>query len=537
MPDYTGPQRTVGNVLRNAVALWDEQTWLIVNDEQVSFRDMAERSATVAAGLLQQGIGLGDTVLVMLPNSVEFVAVWLGLARIGAIQVPVNSAYRGRILANIVNDSLARTIIIESEHLETLAAVKPELEHLQQLIVYAECAGGTPELPEPLAQQCRSVPFAELLRGSSSALPPEPCHRDLVGIMYTSGTTGPSKGVMVTHAHAYQYAAGDNALRLGPGDIYYAPLPMFHIAGQWAVIYNCLIRGATAVIKRRFSITDFWGDIDRHGVTTTFLLGAMGSFLFRSTSRERHTSLKKVLMSPLIPELNSFRRRFGVEVCTAYGSTEVNGCIATDLSPPNARTCGRVRTDKFDVKLVDDDDVEVPLGQVGELVVRPREPWIVMAGYWNRPQDTVAAWRNLWLHSGDLMCSDADGYYYFVDRSKDAIRRRGENISSREVETEINAHSAVLESAVFGIDSEHTEQEVMAAVVLRQGETLSPETLIGFLEPRMPRFMLPRYVQMLDELPRTPTGKIQKFELRARGPRLAWDRTAGRPTAEALRTD
>jgi crotonobetaine/carnitine-CoA ligase len=200
--------------------------------------------------------------------------------------------------------------------------------------------------------------------------------------MYTSGTTGASKGVMVSHAHSYQYAAGDNALQLTTGDIYYAPLPLFHIAGQWAVVYSCLIRGARAVLKPKFSISDFWGDVDHFGVTTTFMLGAMGSMLYRTTPGQRLSSLKKVLMTPLIPEFREFCEKFGVQVTTSYASTEVNGVISSGFAPPNGETCGKVRSEWFEVRLVDENDEEVPVGVAGELAVRPKVPWVVMAGYW-----------------------------------------------------------------------------------------------------------------------------------------------------------
>jgi crotonobetaine/carnitine-CoA ligase len=530
MPDYRGPERSVAKILRNAVALWGDRPWVIAEDRAYSFREMEERAEALAGGLVRQGVRAGDTVLVMLPNSATFVTLWLALARIGAIQVPLNTAYRGKLLADIVNDSRARRLVVAAEHLDRLSEVAADLAHLEELVVWSDAAW---TLPAALAQRWPAAAFETLTDGTAVPLPPVPNDNDLVAVMYTSGTTGPSKGVMITHAHAYQYAASDNPMGLGPGDVYYAPLPMFHIAGQWAVIYNCLIRGATAVVKRRFSIAEFWDDIARYGVTVTFMLGAMGSFLFRATEGERHSTLKRVLMSPLIPELDEFRRRFGVMVCTAYGSTEVNGCIATDLSPPNAQTCGRLRADKFEVRLVDEDDREVLLGQVGELVVRPREPWIVMAGYWNRPQETVRAWRNLWLHSGDLMRRDEAGYYYFVDRLKDAIRRRGENISSLEVEREIAAHPAVFEAAVYPVDSAHTEQEVAAAIVLKPNLALDPAALMAFLRPRMARFMLPRYLRFIDALPRTPTGKIQKFQLRALGAADAWDAEAELPRQAA----
>jgi crotonobetaine/carnitine-CoA ligase len=254
--------------------------------------------------------------------------------------------------------------------------------------------------------------------------------------------------------------------------------------------------------------------VERFGVTTTFMLGAMGSMLFRTTPGEKRTSLKKVLMSPLIPEYVQFCDKFGVQVCTSYASTEVNGVIGTGLSPPNALTCGMVRTDRYDVRLVDELDEEVPVGEIGELVVRPKLPWIVMVGYWNRPAETQAAWRNLWLHSGDLFRRDADGYYYFVDRLKDSIRRRGENISSVEVENAINAIPEVLESAVVAVPSELTEQEVLACVVFRPAQHLAMEELHARIAALLPKFMVPRYLTVIDAVPKTPTGKPQKFRLK-----------------------
>jgi len=350
--------------------------------------------------------------------------------------------------------------------------------------------------------------------------------------MYTSGTTGPSKGAMITHAHAYVYAHnGHDRMRLVPEDVYYAPLPLFHIAGQWAVVYAAMICGSAAVITRRFSVSTFWRDAVHYGATAGFLLGAMANFLHRQPPGvdERASRIDRILVVPLFPEVADFARRFGARVVTTYGSTEINSPMIAGFDDPDWRSCGRVKNALFEARIVDDDDEEVPHGTVGELVVRPRLPWLCMTGYWGHPDWTAAAWRNLWLHSGDAMYRDDTGNFYFVDRKKDAIRRRGENISSVEVENEINAHPEVLECAVFAASSEHTEDEVMATVVLKPGVSLGPEALIRFLEPRMAYFMVPRYLEFADELPKTPTGKIQKYELRRRGPTAAtWDREQAR---------
>jgi carnitine-CoA ligase len=312
-------------------------------------------------------------------------------------------------------------------------------------------------------------------------------------------------------------------------DIYYAPLPLFHIAGQWAVVYTAAIAGAAAVLPDTFSPSRFWGSAARHRATCSFLLGAMANLLYRQppASHDAENSLERVLVVPLIPEIEHFKKRFGLLVSTTWGGTEMNCPTRSGFDLPNARTCGKVDERLYEVRIVDENDNEVSSGIPGEAVVRPKKPWILMAGYWNHPEWTEKAWRNLWLHTGDMLTRDDDGNLYFVDRTKDCIRRRGENISSMEVEQEINAHPDVLESAVFPVASEITEQEVMAIVVPKPGCVPAPESLIRFLAERTPYFMVPRYIELTDELPKTPTGKIQKYSLRERGITAAtWDRVA-----------
>ena len=508
-------QRTVVHILREQMAADSGRAWIVTEDKTYSVSDMDERSERLAGGLARAGVETTDPVLVMLPNGIEFIDCWLALAKLRAIQVPVNTSYFGAMLQHMLRDSGASHIVVHANFLTALGeafAAIPDVKALTTVIV----VGGHISVPDQLSG-LTVLDYADVLdggTGTGNAERPFPAQSEIASIMYTSGTTGASKGVMVSHAHSYRYAAGDNALELARGDIYYAPLPLFHIAGQWAVVYSCLIRGATAVLKPRFSINDFWSDVDRFGVTATFMLGAMGSMLYRTTPGQRLSALKKVLMTPLIPEFREFCEKFGVRVTTSYASTEVNGVISSGFDPPNGETCGKVRTDWFEVRLVDENDEEVPVGAVGELVVRPKTPWVVMAGYWGRPAETVAAWRNLWLHSGDLLRRDEDGYYYFVDRSKDAIRRRGENISSVEVENAINANPEVLESAVVAVPSELTEQEVLACVAFQPGHDLEPEELHRRLAGALPKFMVPRYLKIIDTVPKTPTGKPQKFKLK-----------------------
>ena len=351
-----------------------------------------------------------------------------------------------------------------------------------------------------------------------------------MAVMYTSGTTGPSKGGTVTHAHAYEYAYGvSEMLELQEDDVYYAPLPLFHLAGQFAVVYCSCIAGATAVLPGAFSATQFWQDVKHHGATTSFLLGAMANFLYQQEPApdDADNSLERVLMVPLIPEVEDFKGRFDCLVSTTWGGTEMNCPTRSGFDLVDNKSCGRVSEDRYEVRIVDEDDKELPAGVPGEALVRTKEPWIMSNGYWNHPEWTVHAWRNQWFHTGDMLMRSEEGNLYFVDRAKDAIRRRGENISSMEVENEINAHPDVVECAVVPVEATETEQEVMAVIVVKDGCEIDHEQLIRFLEPRMAYFMVPRFIDTIDALPKTPTGKIQKFELRDAGVTdTTWDREA-----------
>jgi crotonobetaine/carnitine-CoA ligase len=295
------------------------------------------------------------------------------------------------------------------------------------------------------------------------------------------------------------------------------------------VVYAAAIAGATAVLPDTFSPSRFWQVCRRHNATCSFLLGAMANLLYRQppTPEDANNPLERVLVVPLTPEVEDFKSRFDLLVSTTWGGTEMNCPTRSGFELPNARSCGRIDNDLYEVRIVDENDNELPPGVAGEAVVRPKKPWMVMEGYWNHPEWTVQAWRNLWLHTGDMLMRDDDGNLYFVDRLKDAIRRRGENISSMEVEQEINMHPAVLECAVVPVASEETEQEVKAVIVVKAGERAAPEDLIDFLRERMPYFMVPRYIEFASELPKTPTGKIQKYELRSHGiTATTWDRVA-----------
>jgi len=510
-------ERTVVHVLRHRAVERGDQPWLIFEDRAVTYREADRLSDRLARGMEANGLTAGDTLLTMLPDGLDLVLAWLACAKLGVIEVPVNTAYRGDILAHVIKDSRARTMLIGAPWLERLATSGCDLAELPRCFVRTE----RDETPAVETLDVRDL--ETLYGGDDRPIQRELRPSDLKAIMYTSGTTGKSKGVMVSHIHAYEYANGcASVLEIGERDIYYsAGLPLFHVAGKWGVLLGAAIKGAIAVIPRQFSVSNFWRDIRRHRATATYLLGAMANFLQRqprSAADADHT-LQKILMCPLLPDLDDFVARFGVRVATAYGSTEVNAPIAMPLGAPvsNNQIVGKVRSDLFEVMIIDDDDLEVPAGVTGQIAVRPKIPGVTMLGYWQQPEATVAMWRNLWLHSGDAGHRDTEGRLYFTDRLRDTIRRRGENISSMEVEGIINQHPDVFECAVYPVRSEHGEDEVMVSLVLKPERKVAPEAIIAFLEPRMPRFMVPRFIDIVETLPKTPTGKVRKHLLRDAG--------------------
>jgi crotonobetaine/carnitine-CoA ligase len=501
MATVTKTRRTVTDVLRHGASAWPEKTAVAFEDRGYTYAELWSRGRRAAAAFRAAGVRPGDAVLVMLDNVIEFIDAWLGLALIGAVQVPVNCEYRGEILRHQVKNSGARLMLLDPQYADRVAALEPDSGRLERLLVLGETW-------DRLVAGQRELAEAELAESED---------HDIVAIMYTSGTTGPSKGVRIAHAHAYTYAEhARQVVELEPDDVYYAPLPLFHIAGQWALVYASLQIGATAVVRRRFSTGEFWSTVRDSGANVSFLLGAMANFLARQhpSPDDADNPMDRMLLVPLVSELDAFKQRFGVRVCTCYGSTEVNVPIASDWSVSDPEVAGKALPG-FDLRIVDEHDREVAPGEVGELVVRALEPWVIATEYQANPEATVAAFRNLWLHSGDAFRKDANGNYYFVDRIKDYIRRRGENISSFEVEREVNAFPTVLESAAIAVRSEHTEDDLKVVVVPKPGMTVDAEELRAFLRDRVPRFMVPDIVEVVGELPKTPTGKIQKHLLRS----------------------
>jgi crotonobetaine/carnitine-CoA ligase len=502
----------------------DLQAIVDVSGSSLTYPELRDAMLLWAGAYRRHGLSAGQTVVTMLPNSIDAYLAWLGAAWLGAIEVPANNGYRGHMLHYLVENSEAEVLLISERFVDRLALVADELTRLKTVIV-PDASAGLADLP------FRVVAGADFLRGAEPATDVSgPDYRELSSLIYTSGTTGPSKGVQVPWAELCWFSDGVPEDLLDRSGAYYSPYPVFHLSGKSA-LYITALREASLVIRESFSPGVFWDDIRAHDVHTLALLGPMAAMLLQMPARENDADnpADRMMMGPIIPGLEEFKRRFGIDrVSTGFGMTEVGLPITAGWNPPNTRTCGQLRRGRpgYEVRVVDEHDEEVPTGEVGELVVRASEPWVMNTGYWRLPDKTAEAWRNGWFHTGDGFRVDEDGWFYFVDRVKDAIRRRGENISSLEVEAEINQHPAVRESAVVAVASEFGEDDVMAVIVLHAGEELEPEALIEYLTPRMPRFMIPRYLEFVEALPKTEaTLRIQKVKLRAEGATPStWDR-------------
>ncbi|PRZ42218.1 crotonobetaine/carnitine-CoA ligase [Antricoccus suffuscus] len=516
-------QRTLPHAMRRALDRHPDKIAQRGPEGEYTFAECAERSLRIAGGLAKLGAQFQDTVAIMLDNSLDFVHLWLGLGLTGVVEVPVNTAYKGRFLIHMLTDSAARILVIDEKYVPRLEEVLEDVPTLETVVVRRTDRDSVAyTLPGRDV-----VSFDDLLHAEPAAI----CDvkpSDLIAYMYTSGTTGLSKGVETSHAHSYTYSSREDSTRPVAEDVVLVTLPLFHLAGQWYGVYQALIAGATCILEPGFSVSRFWDTVRANGVTVTILLGAMAQMLQQQAPRpdDAQNPLQLAVMAPLASDVAGFRARFDVEIGGVYGMSEIGAVLGSDGDKLVPGEAGMQR-DGYELRVVDDEGNEAPVGTAGELWVRPVEPLTVMSGYHNLPEKTADTIIDGWVHTGDAFRRDEHGHFFFVDRIKDALRRRGENVSSFEVEAVINDYPAVLESAVVGVTSELTEDEIKAVVVTREGETIDPRELTEFLIKRLPYFMVPRYLEFLDELPKTLTQKIQKHILRTEGVGAnVWDREA-----------
>jgi len=516
--------RTIGEWIRQKAARNEDKVALEIVDRPKTYRGIDVDSDRVAVGLTSLGLKQGDRAALMMKNSLENVDVWFAMCKLNVLEVPINTANRGHLLHYLIMQSGSKAVVVDEEYAERIAEVAGDLPDLEHVVIYDEGRGlGVPSFPKHVSVHRLSDLYLD-------GTPPRPTltFASPSVILYTSGTTGPSKGVVLSHEANLNLA---RHLRWLVGyeshDVLYTAFPLFHINAKYTSVMCAMESDAKLVMDQRFTASGFWDICRRKGITAFNYQGALLMMLWKQPEKpdDLDNPVRNAFGAPCPVDIwEPFEKRFGLHLTEVYGMTEI--AIATQNTKTDRKigSCGKVCS-YYDLQIVDDEDNPVPAGVAGEIVVRPKKPSIMIDEYYKMPEATVNAFRNLWFHTGDRGKLDAEGYLYFVDRMKDCVRRRGENVSSFEVEAVINTHEAVLESAVYGAPSELGEEEVMAAVVLKPGFSLTEVELLDHCVTRMAHFAVPRFIRWVPELPKTPSQRIQKYKLRDEGVTAdTWDR-------------
>jgi carnitine-CoA ligase len=511
-------QWTLRTLLERRLTLDADGEYLDVCGTKLSAAEVSQAGNRVANTLIQLGVRPGDRVATLIENSAEAVVAWWGTILAGAISVPVNTAYKGEYLRHQLHDAGAKVLIVESSLANRAAQVAEKLDQLSHVILIGE---PSTEIPKSV------VSWSDVLDCDDSVPGITPMPSDLATFVYTGGTTGPSKGCMLSHNyHAALTAQIGACWERTADDVLWTPLPLFHFNAITTAVVGPLLFGGRAAIYRKFSVSAFWREMNRTGATITSTLGTMAYLLAHDSDRpemplsglpEANTSLRMIGAAPMPVEVDTvIRNRFGITTFSgAYGVTEAS-LISWQppgvINRPNA--AGVINDTYFDVRIFDDDDNEVDTDISGEIAIRPKRPHVMFEGYWGRPDATVSTSRNWWYHTGDIGRVDEDGYLYFVDRKADYLRRRGENISSFEVERILMGHGELADVAVYAVPSELTEDDLKVSAILKESSNLTESELFVWCIDQLPYFALPRYIEFRSELPRSPVGRVLKRQLR-----------------------
>lgn len=520
--------RTIGRLISEASDRHPERLFLSWRDERFDYRDLETLTNRYANGFAGLGVGKGDRVAVMMRNRPEYLWVLWGLGKIGAIPVTINLSAKGDLLAYFIAQSRSSWLVLADEFSAPLAALTGSLPDLEGILL------ADAERSEHLAETGLEVlPLTELERGAGTQPPLDGVDgSDPAAIFYTSGTTGPSKGVLTPHSQP-RALAGEivDYFGLGSDDVLFTCLPMFHVNAVWYTSYSAIVAGASVALVERFSASKFWDQIDAFGATQFNFMGSMANIIksLDPTDAERNNKVRSSLIGPATADvIELFRDRYGIEVITGYGSTELY--LACRFRPSQLEekigTAGE-SSPGSSMRIVDGHGEPVATGVAGEINFRPDDPGWHMNAYFDMAEATEKAFDGEWFRTGDRGFVDEDGFLHFVDRIKDSIRRRGENISAFEIESAVQKYPAVEEVAAIPVPSELGEDDVMVWIVPRPGTDVDPVELVAFCEEQMGRYMVPRFVEVVDELPKTPTSRIEKYKLREwaaeRRERL-WDR-------------
>jgi crotonobetaine/carnitine-CoA ligase len=525
MQEYSQPERVLTDIIEDKARQFPDHVVFQFRDDPITLEEFNASINQAANGFLELGVKHGDKVALMLPNNPEFLYVWFGLNKIGACEVPVNVALKGQGLSYQMVQSDCVALVADLQYLDRLEGVAGDLEAIRHIVYTDSAATGSPLPSWPGFEHLSYAEFSDRSQDSPGVAVH---YSDLASILYTSGTTGVSKGVMFSHHYWYDiWSESVQYSRYTDDDVLYTGLPFFHGNAQGITIGPAILADAKAVIVERFSASRLWDDCRRWNCTEANYIGGIIPILLKQTPRDDDgDNPVRLMVGAAAPadEWHAFQERFNTKLLEVYGMTECYCCLVSPYDEPRAGSCGKAITG-WDVRIVDDDYNECQPGSLGEFIARSNKNFVGTTGYYNKPEATLDLFDNGWIHTGDLGRMDEDRYFYFVDRKKQAIRRRGENISSFEVESVVSSHEAVLESCVVGVPSDVGEEEVKAVVVLKEGQEVSEEELIRWCEPRMAYFAIPRYIAIRSELPKTPSERVEKFKLKKEGiTEDCWDR-------------
>ncbi|MEE9193290.1 MAG: AMP-binding protein [Thermodesulfobacteriota bacterium] len=500
--------------------------------EPISFYKTNQLANKIANGLMKLGLKKQEKVAVYMPNSDDYVITWFGILKMGAVMVPINTAYVMDFLQYIIDSSDAKVLFIAEEYMDRMPPIAKKIPKVEHVIVWTR--EGNIKFKKHGFNFKKMTSYEKFITPQSTSDPKvDISFMDYARLMYTSGTTGRSKGVMRPSAADYSSARNyTEIMDIGPKDVCFTCLPLFHSNAMVMTVYPALIKGAKTVIEEKYSASKFWNWMVDHKVTKFNIVGTICYFVWNTppVPEEKKHKVKLVLGSPAPHDMiEDFMERFNIKFMEGYGLTEIGQCTWMRPGEPfRIGSCGK-EAPNYEIKVANPDtDEEVPRGDIGEIIVRPRMPNVMLHYYHKMPEKTVEDFRNFWFHTGDAGRMDKDGYIYFVDRVKDYIRRRGENISSFEVEKVINSYHDVEESAAIGVkagEGKYAENEVMVLIIPKEGKTVDPAKLIKFIEPKMPKFMIPRYIRFVKSFPKTGTQRTQKNKLREQGiTKDTWDR-------------
>jgi crotonobetaine/carnitine-CoA ligase len=515
-------QLTIHNVLSANAERFGEKTFIRFGDLAYSYAQVHSLTNLLASGFAAQGVVFGDHVAVMMDNCPEILFTIFALGKLGAVAVPINTAAKGRILEYCLTQSKAKALVMDAKYAERFSQVHASVPAVGVRVVLGEGA----------ADADGHVRFEHLAERYVSTLPAQVQFKDLALLMYTSGTTGPSKACMYTHAHALNWGAlFAREYDYRADDTMYVCLPLFHGNAMMTAVYGMMMVGGTVAIARRFSASGFWKDINRYGATLTNLLGSMGDILWKQdvTPEETSNTLRQWMMAPTPKYAPDAMRRYQLRITNAFGLTDfaVTHYFGPDAPLEKMGSVGTLHPD-FECRIADEDDFEVKKGEVGEILLRSKLAWNCTSGYFDMPEATLKANRNQWFHTGDFGYLDDDGYLFFTDRKKDSIRRRGENVSAFEVEQVLMDHPKVKEVCVYAVRTEGDE-EVGATLIMNGDEKPDEAELIAFCQTRMAYYMVPRFLQFVDSFPRNSSEKVEKHVVRNQAEAnlsQLWDRVA-----------